>query len=70
MKVFVDKIFIFAKNRQEDFKRLEIVFSKLKDTGLKVAKEKCEFFKNSINYLGHIIDKNGCTKMTKRLKPS
>ena len=33
---------------------------RLNDVRFTVKKEKCEFFKSSIKYLGYCIDKNGC----------
>ena len=40
-------------------KNLDQVLQRLSDYGLRVKKKKCEFFKESVEYLGHVIDKNG-----------
>lgn len=39
--------------------RLEEVFKRLKENGLKVKRSKCAFFQDSVQYLGHKIDRNG-----------
>ena len=38
---------------------LEQVFMRLKDYGLKIKKKKCEFFKESVHYLGYVINSDG-----------
>ena len=39
--------------------RLEAVFSKLAEHGLKLKPSKCELFMDSVIYLGHVISKDG-----------
>lgn len=56
---FLDDILVTGKTDQEHLERLEHVFKKLKECGLKVKKEKCCLFQNSVKYLGHVIDKEG-----------
>nr|CAI5855831.1 unnamed protein product [Callosobruchus analis] len=56
---FLDDILVTGRNDCEHLERLELVFQKLQECGLKVKKEKCKFFENSVNYLGHTIDKLG-----------
>ena len=52
--IFLDDIFVFSQNFEEHLERLEAVFSKLKQHGLKLKPSKCEFFKTKVNYLGHV----------------
>ena len=39
--------------------RLEGVFEKVAKAGLKLKPSKCEFFRSSLKYLGHIVSKEG-----------
>ncbi|PJE77798.1 hypothetical protein CI610_03273 [invertebrate metagenome] len=57
--VFIDDILIFSKTVQEHLNRLESVFSKLEQHGLKLKASKCEFFKTSVTYLGHVVSEDG-----------
>ena len=41
---------------------LEAVLTRLAECGLRAKKDKCEFFKDSIEYCGHRIDREGLHK--------
>ncbi|XP_060586006.1 uncharacterized protein LOC132741766 [Ruditapes philippinarum] len=57
--VFVDEILVFSETFEEHIVRLENVFQRLSSHGLKLKGSKCEFFKTSVSYLGHVISENG-----------
>ena len=57
--VYLDDILIFSKTKDEHIKRLKNVFQKIKDAGLKLKRDKCQFMKEETKFLGHIINKNG-----------
>ncbi|MCG8113688.1 MAG: RNase H-like domain-containing protein, partial [Candidatus Thiodiazotropha taylori] len=57
--IFLDDILIFSSTFEEHLSRLEAVFSRLHQHGLKLKPSKCEFFKSSVKYLGHVVSENG-----------
>lgn len=57
--VFLDDIIITGRNTSEHIDNLHKVFDRLASSGLRVKREKCVFFHESINYLGHVISKHG-----------
>ena len=57
--IFLDDILIFSQNFEDHLERLERVLSKLKEHGLKLKPSKCEFFKTSVTYLGHVVSQSG-----------
>ena len=57
--IFLDDILIFSETFEEHIFRLEAVFGRLKQHGLKRKPSKCEFFKTSVGYLGHVMSQNG-----------
>ena len=57
--VFIDDILVTGKNNEEHLLRLKTVLSRLQEKGLRVQRDKCEFFKDSISYLGYVIDSKG-----------
>ena len=57
--IFLDDILVFSSNFEEHLERLEAVFSRLRQHGLKLKPSKCEFFKNRVQYLGHVVSESG-----------
>ena len=64
--VYLDDVIIFSKMPKEHILRLQAVFPKLATAGLKLKPSKCEFFKNKITYLGHVVSSNGIQTDPKR----
>lgn len=57
--VYLDDILIYSETMEEHLELLEKVFSLLKKNQLHVARDKCEFARTSISFLGHTIDQEG-----------
>ena len=53
---------------EEHLHRLKVVFNKLKATGLKQKPSKCDLFKQQINYLGHVVSKEGVSTDPEKIK--
>ncbi len=56
---YLDDMLVFARSEQEALKRLEVVFSRLRASNLKLAQKKCHFLRRSIKFLGHVISGSG-----------
>jgi len=65
---YIDDIIIFAKTEQELLERLDIVFARLRDVGLKLKPSKCVLFKTEIDFLGHVISEKGIQPMPQKLQ--
>ena len=57
--IFLDDVLIFSNTFEEHCVRLKNVFTKLAQHGLKLKPAKCELFKGSVTYLGHVISESG-----------
>ena len=57
--VFIDDILVFSDTFESHIERLASVFQRLEAHGLKIKGAKCEFFNNSVTYVGHIISEQG-----------
>ena len=57
--VYLDDIIIFSSNIMEHANRLSEVLQRLRDANLKAHPLKCSFAVDSIEYLGHIVTKDG-----------
>ena len=53
---------------QEHLKNLEEVFKRLEKYGFRVRKSKCTFFQNSVEYLGHVIDREGVRPLKENIE--
>ena len=55
----MDDVLIFGSNKDEHDKNLLAALKKLEAAGGTLNPNKCEFYKASIKFLGHVIDKDG-----------
>ena len=56
---YVDDVVIATPTLRDHIERLEEVFSCMKQAGLKCKPSKCEILRDSIKYLGRLVDKHG-----------
>ena len=54
----MDDTLVFGKTQEHD-KRLLAVLGRIRQSGLNLNPEKCEFSKTSVKFLGQIVNKNG-----------
>ena len=57
--IYLDDVVIFSKDLASHLERLEAVFQKLEQSGLKLKPSKYELFQWQITYLGHIMSIQG-----------
>ena len=65
--MYLDDIIIFSQDELQHLEHLEIVFSRLREAGLKMKCSKCDFFKSEIYYLGHLISPEGISPLPNKL---
>ena len=59
---YMDDILITGCNNQEHIQNLTAVFESIKHHGLQIKLSKSKFFQKSVEYLGHVVSKEGiCT---------
>ena len=57
--VYLDDVIIFSENLEQHLARVNTVLETLKSCNLKLAPEKCHFFKPRIEFLGHFVSSEG-----------
>jgi hypothetical protein len=57
--VFIDDILIYSKDEEDHAKHLHIILQHLRDHQLYAKFSKCEFWLDSVKFLGHTISSNG-----------
>ena len=63
-----DGIIVFASSEKEHDERLEEVLKRLKEKGLKLNKEKCYFNMIKLEFMGHVLSKNGVAPEESKIK--
>lgn len=65
--VYLDDIVLYASSLQEHAIKFKKLAEKLRNSGLRLQPDKCEFLRKEVTYLGHIINKNGVKPDPKKL---
>ena len=60
--IYQDDILIMSETFEEHLELVEKILVALAKYGVKVKLDKCEFFKEQVTFLGHLINKNGIRK--------
>uniref|UniRef100_A0A5S6QLW0 RNA-directed DNA polymerase n=1 Tax=Trichuris muris TaxID=70415 RepID=A0A5S6QLW0_TRIMR len=66
--VYIDDIIVSNSSYGEHLDRLRAVFLRLRQSGIRVHRDKCKFLQRSVNYLGHRIDANGIHPTEERIR--
>ena len=66
--IYLDDIIVFSRTSERHLHRLKAVFEKLRAAGLKLKPSKCEFFKQEIKYLGHVVSAEGVSTDPDKIK--
>jgi hypothetical protein len=59
LALYLDDVIVFATTLDEHIARLKEVFQRIQGAGLKLKPKKCDFLRESVNFLGHLVDSNG-----------
>ncbi|KAL6455395.1 hypothetical protein MHYP_G00361710 [Metynnis hypsauchen] len=68
VQCYLDDILVTGRNDTEHLNNLDRALGRLEEYGLRVRKDKCDFFKSSVEYLGHVIDSDGLHTAPSKLK--
>ncbi len=57
--VYLDDLLVYSATFSDHLVRLETVFKRLRDTGLKIKVEKLNFLQSEVKFLGHPVSAQG-----------
>eukprot|EP00253_Pinus_taeda_P032829 PITA_32829 len=66
--IFIDDILIYSCTIEEHYEHLRMVLQTLREHQLYAKFSKCDFFKEEIQYLGHVITKDGIAVDPEKIK--
>ena len=65
---YLDDCIIFSKTPEEHIKRLHQFLQRFCEATLKINPTKCAFFQTKVQFLGHVISKNGLEADPEKVK--
>ena len=68
LQCYLDDLLITGPDKQSHLRNLDATLQRLEEYGLRVRKNKCEFFQPSVEYLGHVIDITGLHRAPSKVK--
>ena len=66
--IYLDDILIYSNNMSEHHRHVKEVLKHLCKAGLYVKAEKCEFYSESVEYLGYILSSSSLTMSDNKVK--
>ena len=66
--VFLDDILVYSKTLSDHRRHLRAVLEILREHKLYAKESKCDFFSNHVEFLGHVIDREGVHMMDNKVK--
>ncbi|XP_064469808.1 uncharacterized protein K02A2.6-like [Ornithodoros turicata] len=64
---YLDDIIVTGKSDDEHLDNLQQVFSRLREFGFTLKREKCAFFRAEVEYLGHVVNAQGFRPSPKKV---
>ena len=66
--VYLDDILVYSSTFEEHLKRLDVVFTRLAEAGLRLKPGKCHLFMPKVDYLGHEVSEKGIGTDSKKIE--
>ena len=66
--VYIDDILVYSKTVEEHVRHLEVVLGRLRDNKLYANEEKSDFAHQEIEFLGHVVTRDGIKSDMKKVK--
>lgn len=66
--IYLDDIIVFSSDFSTHLQRLELVFERLVQHGLKLKPSKCHLFRSEVKYLGHVVTEQGIAPLPERVE--
>ena len=67
-QTYIDDVIVFGKNAREHDENLNVVLSRLRESGFKINLKKCKFRMKEVQCLGHVVSGVGITPNPDKVK--
>ncbi|XP_021354167.1 uncharacterized protein K02A2.6-like [Mizuhopecten yessoensis] len=68
VKCIIDDMLVTGQDDDDHLRNIEAVLERLDEYGLRVKKDKCEFFRDKLSFCGHEIDAEGLHKADNKVE--
>ena len=65
---FIDDILVYSKSKEKHERHLRLALQTLREHELYAKFSKCEFWLNSVSFLGHVVSKDGISVDMKKVE--
>ena len=65
---YMDDILVTGSTHEEHLQNLTAAFESIRRHGFRIKPTKCKFFEESVEYLGHIVSKDGIYASKRKVK--
>lgn len=65
VSVYIDDVLVYSQSLDEHLEHLRLVIQKIQDAGLKLKPSKCQFVREEVEYLGHVLTPEGLKTNTR-----
>lgn len=66
--IYLDDCICYSHDLESHTKKLELIFSRFRESNLKLQPDKCEFLRREVAYLGHVITDKGVLPNPEKVK--
>ncbi|KAL8569843.1 hypothetical protein ACOMHN_038536 [Nucella lapillus] len=65
--VYLDDLLVYSRTFEEHLERLQVVFDRLREVGLKLNPKKCHLARTSVEYLGYTVSGEGIATSAEKI---
>ena len=65
---YMDDLLVYSKTAQEHLQHIKLVLQRIRQANLRLNSSKCEFFKTTVSYLGHVISDSGTSPSPEKVE--
>lgn len=66
--IYLDDVLVYSRTFDDHLQHLRLVFDRFRTAGLKLKPSKCHFGQKQVNYLGHVITRDGIQPDPEKIK--
>merc|ERR1711978_333822 len=66
--IYLDDVLVWAKDERQHQKRVDALLKRLHENGLAIARDKCQFSKSALTFLGYTVSAQGIVPLQRKVE--